>query len=381
MNYLEKEKKMKVRGFTLVELLVVIAIIGILIALLLPAVQAAREAARRMECTNKMKQLAIAAHDFHDSHNRIPCSDNDMLWTAYKKSGTTSNIDGVAYYSWITSLLPYFEQVSVYETLVSICTGAANHTPYSSSWAAVPSSASSSEVTIGDGVTIPSPFRTQIATLKCPSDNYSNIDGNRNSGTSNYFGCRGDAYVSFGSANGRGILQSAKDTSFASIIDGTSNTVFVSEALCAKAPHADPNYKSGVAIKNLDGYPSTCAATRGADDQFVSGINGWGMKGLRWGDAQNIFTLFNTMLPPNGPSCTNKNTTTTGRANQTMITVTSNHSGGVNIALADGSVRFISDSIDCGSQTTKHINSGGQESPFGLWGALGTISSAETSSL
>ena len=89
-----------VRGFTLVELLVVIAIIGILIALLLPAVQAAREAARRSQCTNNMKQLALATHNYHDTHKCLPM-----------------NNPAPNGFSWIVMALPYFEMGSLYEAL------------------------------------------------------------------------------------------------------------------------------------------------------------------------------------------------------------------------------------------------------------------------
>jgi prepilin-type N-terminal cleavage/methylation domain-containing protein len=94
----------KPMGFTLVELLVVITIIGILIALLLPAVQAAREAARRMQCSNNLKQLALAMHNYHSSHNSLPAG-------AYVRTGLYGG------HAWIEGLLPYIEQQSVYDQL------------------------------------------------------------------------------------------------------------------------------------------------------------------------------------------------------------------------------------------------------------------------
>lgn len=92
------------KGFTLVELLVVIAIIGILIALLLPAVQAAREAARRSQCTNNLKQLGLAIHNFHDVNNVFPIGQPD---------------DDNDNYAWGAYILPYVEQKQMYDTLVS----------------------------------------------------------------------------------------------------------------------------------------------------------------------------------------------------------------------------------------------------------------------
>src|SRR6476659_1798586 len=105
-----KHRTARIRGFTLVELLVVIAIIGVLVALLLPAVQSAREAARRMGCTSKLRQLAIAAHNIHDVGGRF-CAGNSY------RVGTVSpwNAGGVYdyYETWAISVLPYLEQTAV----------------------------------------------------------------------------------------------------------------------------------------------------------------------------------------------------------------------------------------------------------------------------
>jgi len=105
-------------GFTLVELLVVIAIIGVLVALLLPAVQAAREAARRMKCTNNLRQLAIACHNHHDVTGTLPRDGNQNpggLANSHGTNGTGCCGAGAPHWSWIARALPYFEQKNIYE--------------------------------------------------------------------------------------------------------------------------------------------------------------------------------------------------------------------------------------------------------------------------
>jgi prepilin-type N-terminal cleavage/methylation domain-containing protein len=94
-------------GFTLVELLVVIAIIGVLVALLLPAVQAAREAARRTQCTNQMKQLGLSLHNFHDVNGMFPPSEDDLV--------TSPNPSSPWKASWVPRILPFIEQNAIYE--------------------------------------------------------------------------------------------------------------------------------------------------------------------------------------------------------------------------------------------------------------------------
>ncbi len=110
-------RKQRLQGFTLVELLVVIAIIGILIALLLPAVQAAREAARRIQCTNNVKQLCLAMHTHHDANNSLPpghtaCIDPKQAFVG-SKGGETCSGPG-----WIALLLPQMEQTALYDNLM-----------------------------------------------------------------------------------------------------------------------------------------------------------------------------------------------------------------------------------------------------------------------
>ena len=104
-------KARQMRGFTLVELLVVIAIIGVLIALLLPAIQAAREAARRTECSNQLRQLAISFHNHHDTVGHLPTGGWGWPWLGYPEEGFGKEQPG----GWMYNILPYIEQKNLHD--------------------------------------------------------------------------------------------------------------------------------------------------------------------------------------------------------------------------------------------------------------------------
>lgn len=112
VNYLSKRAKSCAFGFTLVELLVVIAIIGVLVALLLPAVQAAREAARRLHCSNNMKQLGLALQNYHSAHGHFPFAGADYGWCRYPQTGGSKQIRN---WNGLVFLMPYLEQQAIYD--------------------------------------------------------------------------------------------------------------------------------------------------------------------------------------------------------------------------------------------------------------------------
>lgn len=375
-------------GFTLVELLVVIAIIGVMVGLLLPAVQAAREAARRMTCGNNLKQLTLAAHNFADTHNRLPSGTNDPLWLSYRRDGTTTRIDCVDVYSFRASLLPFIEQGALYDRLTGYCAAAAGTMPYV--WNTTSGSAN---IPMPWGFHImhdgqPNPFGTHVASFICPSDGngaFSRNDGSL--GYASYVGNRGDAWVGDDWRESRGLFypgNNAGTVTFASIEDGTSNTLFLSETVIGKSTGVDVNVKSAV-VTDIDvrgTVPAGCLAYRGPNNTVTGGTSS--AKGRRWGDSRNYFGVFHTILPPNSPSC--------GSERTAMISASSNHPGGVQVSLADGSVRFVSDSIDAGDPTLflgegmpgfvpndPHQYTG--PSTYGIWGAMGTRAGGESVSL
>ncbi len=366
----------KFRGFTLVELLVVIAIIGILIGLLLPAVQAAREAARRMQCTNQLKQLGLAAQNFHDVNNHLPCRSAQHILKKY-----ASNNGSWERWSYLTVTLPFIEQTALYNDFISDAEEGRDATPWSTS---------------RDYVWV-----KKVDAFLCPSDGGANRGESEIKPTSYRINC-GDIANGWewDECRGTGSDGNKIQLNYAAITDGTSNTVWSSE-VCIGTGSTVNKVKGGIAILggNFGSYsgcewpalgfaPVNCAAVRGSNGEYVAGTSAQGsgnwQSGYRWGDCNGNYTLFFTILPPNSPSCANAN------AEDWCISAASSyHSGGVNAVMCDGSVRFISETVDAGDQskTAPDVATNksrpqdyGGKSPYGVWGALGTRAGGETDS-
>jgi prepilin-type N-terminal cleavage/methylation domain-containing protein/prepilin-type processing-associated H-X9-DG protein len=405
--------KKKLRfGFTLVELLVVIAIIGVLIALLLPAVQAAREAARRMQCSNQLKQVTLSAHNFVDIEKRLPNGNFDIKWKDCKAQNG-ERVHHVNYYSYLVVLLPHLEQNALYDQIVAYVTAAKSVANQAATQHIIPYSFGSQ--TMPDGQS--NPFRTVVGTFLCPSDPNAKEVHAYGVARNNYHLCHGDYWDYYGGAKRRGVYVAGNGDGYNGsrdyyltrklddIKDGTSNTVYIGEVAVTQEA-GDLSIRSGTApapVTTFDVKPSECAAMRGTGG-ILSSVTPDTVKGWSWSCGLLLTTGFNTILPPNQPSCTTNKAMEYGsysslgypdgdkfpifQYNNPLVTASSYHSGGINVAFCDGSVRFISDSIDAGDPTIYpgHGTTSGTsgwwltnvESVYGVWGALGTVAAGES---
>jgi len=359
------------RGFTLVELLVVIAIIGVLIALLLPAVQAAREAARRTSCTNKVKQIALALHNHHDTMKEFPAG-GDRMGDRY---------DAGAPVGTITYLLPFLEQQVAYQEIYARA-GLTSAVGQQAPW------------NIPNIQEVP---RFDLAL--CPSNSVQSkkIEGNE-SGTAatsqlhpnNYVFSLGDACwhwtnrdpTSNGYVMNRGMFVGDRRRTFADCADGTSNTTAVSECLTPERGRGNDIRANAVLYTGMwddtpQGMPGKCAATFPTHVREIPSANTFsgdtwrGIVFMAGWDRANGFTTF---TPPNSAMCHHDTGAAWG-----AVPPGSNHSGGVNVAFFDASVHFVPDLINCGNQNAYAVRSG--PSPFGIWGALGSPDGGETVAL
>lgn len=347
-------------GFTLVELLVVIAIIGILVALLLPAVQAAREAARRMSCGNNMKQLGLALHNYHDTYKRLVHGKGGTGWSG-TNTGNWGRLSG------FIGLLPYMEQTPMYTQISG---------PLASTCSVNPSPPFGPE----PWATCYRPWITQLPMLICPSDiivDQTWSGGKSPMGKVNYGFSSGDSIVnSQNAADTRGCFAANRYYSFSDITDGTSNTLFMAEL--ARSPGTQTREVIGnnaINVAGMNTNPQTCLNQVQPNQKryFNTGVGLRAWSGDRWADSNVSMTGFNTVLPPNSPRCGQD--AWDGRWG--IWSSQSRHPGGVQVVLGDGSVRFVAETIDSGNKNARDPDATGGPSPYGVWGRLGTKANGE----
>jgi len=317
----------KVGGFTLIELLVVIAIIAVLIALLLPAVQQAREAARRTQCKNNLKQLGLALHNYNDVSGRFPMA---VTWGV--KTGATW---GPHHHTWLTRILPYIDQASLY--------GQFNF-----------------NVSAWDNVVGSPTNRTLVAksfpAFRCPTET-GVPSSTKNVGITSYAAAEGFDWwqrsaggagpENDGGIGKGGIFTCNYSSRIADISDGTSNTVMVGEATA-------PGYTGGPGNTNGLGLPRS-------GDPFLRSafVAATFTAALSAGTDHTDGTI---KVHPDGSAITNWFNYGVGGVNQPFLYQpvfmtahgisgefagsNSLHTGGVHCTMADGAVRFVSQNID-----------------------------------
>ncbi len=275
------------RAFTLVELLVVIAIIGVLIALLLPAVQQAREAARRMQCTNNQKQLGLAMHNYHDTYQKFPPG----YFVGVNQTGTTYNYKR---YCWMQSILPFIEQAALADLLQPQIN--AQDLPWT--W--------NGRETVVEGFMCPSE-------PTAPKVNTRGFHGN-------YLAVHGGQSLKHGDndRNALGMFYVESTTRFADITDGTSNVAMLGETILVP----DDNDRRGAYY--MTGW-NTANATLALRDTPNSTLP----------DTGNSSAMQDYKFAPFQHS-----------SDWVRVNARSFHPGGVIITRADASVRFVGETVD-----------------------------------
>ncbi|SIO30521.1 prepilin-type N-terminal cleavage/methylation domain-containing protein/prepilin-type processing-associated H-X9-DG domain-containing protein [Singulisphaera sp. GP187] len=352
-------------GFTLIELLVVIAIIAVLIGLLLPAVQAAREAARRMQCSNNLKQLGLALHNYESTYGCFPPA-GLPVWSA-----TTSVILDNASYSAQARLLQFIEQGAIFNSM-NFSYGCFN---------SVDTYGNAANSTATD---------KRLSVFLCPSDTPPSYNVNRIAGQSfrapgtNYFTSTGSTLEHDGRQTGgppNGVFKYGGVFGFSDIIDGTSNTIAFGEWIVGSGNASVlsipsdiiwmTSFPAGVtrntatmslplanANNNLFTWLQSCrdqaapgSATRNAGSVQL---------GQAWAFNLPAYSIGNTVLPPNAkyPVCM---TAKPGTQNSPgAYGLASRHPGGANIVLGDGSVRFLKDSTNLNAFWALGSRNGGE---------------------
>ena len=339
------------QGFTLIELAVVFVVIVVLIGLCLPAVRTSREAARRMICSNQLKQLGLAFHNYNADFKMLPAA----------MGGTDGNASRL---SGMIALLPYLEQQPLWDSIAN---------PSEFSGVQYPAMG---PVPWELGYT---PWKTTLPFLHCPSSEIGPTDF----GLTNYAFSIGDmARDIHQPQRARGAFACGLRTKFSEALDGTSNIVAMAEI----GNMSERILVGQIAIHQPNGLLNNtklCLNLVDSNQYFKTDVrlSDRGRGGC-WADGSAGFSLVNTILPPNSPSCAVNGT----EAVDGLYSMGSFHTGGGNVVFLDGSVHFIADKIDAGQPglptlSSQQLTEQGIASPHGAWGALGSASGNDSANI
>lgn len=339
-------------GFTLIELLVVIAIIAILVALLLPAVQQAREAARRSQCKANLKQMALGLHNYHDVHTIFP-----PLFVG----GHIGNTFGDRWLiSATVAVLPYIDQAGMFDQISADRDAAGGNLTYP--W---------------DGNY--QPWRMNLPSMICPSDTLApsatgKINYRYSTGRYNHRMRSIDDRYSWGGTRVDGIFGVAESAKIRDIIDGTSNTIMIGErcqgfelrdeVISGIGHNANMNDGSGggVTASNIQQMADECLALVDSNNPAIFSPGTFATMeypGGRWPDGRTYFSSIQTTLPPNSPSCIGGGGTWDG--DYALMSASSRHTGGAHMGMCDGAVKFIGDNIDLSLYRSLGSRAGGED--------------------
>ena len=395
-----------------IELIVVVGIVAILVGLLLPAIQAAREAARRMSCSNNFKQIGLALHNYHSAYKTLPITNGG--------TGPTPGQDDLSNQrrlSALVGIVPFVEASAMWEMISNSYVTGIEPKPVDpdDNFTKVGVFGGYLDRETGDGPLInesgehcfPSmgpapwqaagfpPWQLGMWTYRCPSDPITNEL--HQAALTNYVFCFGDGVHEVGyepaspldfrdgladKVSQRRVFVSGRSTRFREITDGLANTIAMAEVQTYNAKERYSRHVAGSIATNVAGLrdnPSLCLSTIADDGEYKSDVtlrltpDGKASRGGNWADGVISWSGFTTVLPPNSPSCD----TEQPHRFEGVFSASSAHQGGCHVLMADGAVAFITNSVDVGNSSSPSIYDGSPVpptavSPYGLWGELGT---------
>jgi len=341
-------RRSRVQGFTLIELLVVIAVLGILAGFLFSGVQAAREAARRAQCTNNLRQIGLALHNYHAAMATFPIG--------ITAAPFDSPVDYRGWNGWSihAQLLPYLDQSPLFDAV-------------NFSWN--PDQQGPKQIGLGPALN-QTVVQTQLSAFLCPSDT-----GTSKTRLNNYHGSMGT--TTFGTVDQTtGLFAKYRSYAMNTCTDGLSNTIAFSEAIVGLEQGGNL-YRGNMVVSVSDTKPTmkmldisqspdlARQAMKNCTQAFWFGANIREDRGANWAAGRIGYTLFHTVAAPNDPNFPLNGCRIGGSPgyfsnSQNITPSTSEHRGGVNVLMGDGSVRFVKDAIN-----------------YATWWALGTKSGGE----